>query len=51
MFDIILMDIYMPMKDGFDAAEGVRSLEKKYGVPEKLKHFICGYSAEVSLRK
>ena len=27
MFDIILMDLYMPMKDGFDAAIGVRSLE------------------------
>ena len=45
MFDIILMDLYMPMKDGFDAAIGVRALEQKYGVPEKKKHFICGYSA------
>ena len=51
LFNIILMDIIMPKMDGYESAQKIRELEKRYGVPERNRQFICGYSANVSLRK
>ena len=50
MFDIILMDLYMPLKDGFQAANEIRQLEQKYNVSKKDKHFICAVSSELNLK-
>ena len=52
MFDIILMDLYMPEMNGFKACEGIRELEEKYKIsvgddPNK-PHFICAHSSEVN---
>ena len=33
-FDIILMDLMMPIKDGFDASKSIRDYEKIKGLPE-----------------
>ena len=41
----------MPKMDGYESAQKIRELEKRYGVPERNRQFICGYSANVSLRK
>lgn len=49
MFDIILMDLYMPLKGGFQTSIEIRILEKQYGVAEKDKHFICAFSAQADL--
>ena len=49
MFDIILMDIYMPLKNGFQASSEIRKLEEQYGVQKKDRHFICAVSSEVNL--
>ena len=48
MFDIILMDLYMPNMNGFQATEGIRELEEKYGIAPEDKHFICAHSSELS---
>lgn len=48
MFDIILMDLVMPIMNGFQASKAIRDLEKKYGVSSASRHFICGHSSHVS---
>lgn len=48
MFDIILMDLYMPIMDGWQASTEIRKLEAKYGIKESEKHFICGHSSEAN---
>lgn len=48
MFDIILMDLYMPIMDGYEASTQIRKLEAKYGISESEKHFICGHSSEAN---
>jgi len=45
LFDIILMDLCMPIIDGYEASLEIRKLEKKYNVIEHNSHFICGFSA------
>lgn len=51
MFDFVLMDLYMPIMDGFKAAQNMRDLEIKYKVDPRERHFICGHSSEASLCK
>lgn len=49
MFDIILMDLIMPTMNGYLASEQIRLLEKKYGIDETDRLFICACSSQVSL--
>ena len=51
MFDVILMDLIMPVMNGFKASAEIRELEKKYNIPVAQKLFICGYSSQVGLGK
>ena len=51
MFDIILMDLIMPVMNGFKSSAEIRELEKKYNIPDFKKLFICGYSSQVGLGK
>lgn len=48
MFDIILMDLYMPNMNGYQATEGIRQLEERFNILPGEKHFICAHSSELS---
>eukprot|EP00347_Sterkiella_histriomuscorum_P018326 403345932 len=46
VFDLILMDIYMPEMNGYESTRAIRQLEIEHNIPECDRHFICGFSAE-----
>lgn len=48
LFEMIIMDILMPVMGGYDATKEIRKIEDQYKVAREDRHFICGFSADVS---
>jgi CheY-like chemotaxis protein len=42
------MDLIMPVMNGFDSTQEIRTLEIEMNLSEADKHYICGFSAEVN---
>jgi two-component system, sensor histidine kinase len=51
LFEMIIMDILMPVMGGYDATKEIRKIEDQYKVAREDRHFICGFSADVSAGK
>lgn len=51
LFELILMDIIMPEMGGYEATTLIRKAEETHGLLPLEKHFICGFSANVSAGK
>jgi len=48
LFEMILMDLFMPVMNGYDATIQIRNLEKQFKLSDTEKHFICGISADLT---
>lgn len=48
LFEMIIMDILMPVMGGYDATKEIRKIEDQYKVAREDRHFICGFSADIS---
>jgi len=48
LFELILMDIIMPVMGGYESTQGIRQIEEDFKLTSLEKHFICGFSAEVN---
>ncbi|CAG9327294.1 unnamed protein product [Blepharisma stoltei] len=48
IYQLIFMDVYMPLTDGFKATQQIRDIEKQKGMP---RTFICGMSGDAGLRQ
>ena len=51
LFELILMDIIMPVMGGLEATELIRKAEAQFGLKAHEKHYICGFSALVNQGK
>lgn len=51
LFEMIIMDILMPVMGGYDATKEIRKIEDQYKVAREDRHFICGFSADISAGK
>jgi len=45
MFDVVLMDLIMPLMGGLAATIQIRKLEEKFNIPMENRLYICGYSS------
>ena len=51
MFEMIIMDILMPVMGGYEATKEIRKIEEEFKLAKDDRHFICGFSADVSSGK
>lgn len=48
---MIIMDILMPVMGGYESTKEIRKLEEEFKLVKEDRHFICGFSADVSACK
>ena len=51
MFEMIIMDILMPVMGGYEATKEIRKIEEEFKLAKEDRHYICGFSADVSYGK